>query len=131
MDNNQPYNNFDEQFNDLPLPGEEQSWQQMKKLLDEDDKNRRPVVPVFLRSCAGWGLALIIVGAATWFLLKPQKEGQQKDTGVQTETRPNQNPATEENSSIPAENDQREPNSTELVTKAKTPGSETTIAKPR
>src|SRR5688572_22705697 len=103
----------------------------MKKLLDEDDKNRRPVVPVFLRSCAGWGLALIIVGAATWFLLKPQKEGQQKDTGVQTETRPNQYPATEENSSIPAENDQREPNSTELVTKAKTPGSETTIAKPR
>ena len=92
MDNNQPYNNFDEQFNDLPLPGEEQSWQEMKKLLDEEDKNRRPLAPVFLRTCAGWGLALMLIVAATWVLLKPQKWGQQKETSIQTEKKSIQDP---------------------------------------
>jgi hypothetical protein len=131
MDKNQPYNNFDEQFNDLPLPGEEQSWQQMKKLLDDDDKNRRPVVPLFLKSCAGWGLALLIIGAATWFLLKPEKPGQQIDTGLQTETRPNQYPATEKKSSAPSVNGNPGQNSTEVVTQnGKKPGSETIIANP-
>ena len=72
MDNNKPYNES-EQFNDLPMPDAEQSWQKMKQLLDEDNNNRRPVIPVFLKSCAGWGFLLLLTGAAAWFMLDPQK----------------------------------------------------------
>ena len=50
MDNNKPYGAFDEQFNDLPLPNEEQSWQKMKELLEKEEDDRKPVGPLFLKT---------------------------------------------------------------------------------
>lgn len=70
MDKKQTYND-QEQFRDHPLPDAGQSWEKMKKLLDEDDNNRRPVVPVLLKSCAGWGFLLLLTATVAWFLLKP------------------------------------------------------------
>jgi hypothetical protein len=44
MNKNFPFEeNMDEQFNALPIPDEEQSWQKMKLLLEEEDKRRRPL----------------------------------------------------------------------------------------
>ncbi len=43
MNKKLPYEDaFEQQMNDLPLPGEEQSWQNMSQLLDEDDKRTFP-----------------------------------------------------------------------------------------
>ena len=68
MDNkqNQP------DWNDLPVPDEEQSWQKMKALLDQDDDNKVPP-PVFFRTCAGWGLFAIALLAAIWFVVRPDQ----------------------------------------------------------
>jgi hypothetical protein len=68
---------MDQQFNDLPLPDGEQSWQKMKVLLDEDDKNKKPF-PLLLRSCAGIGFLLLLVAAVTWFIVRPEKWWQKK-----------------------------------------------------
>ena len=64
---------IEEQLNEIPLPDEEQSWQRMKQLLEDDDGRDRVAPPVFLRSCAGWGLLLIALLAATWLLVRQNK----------------------------------------------------------
>ncbi len=70
MDKKQNYNE-QEQFRDHPLPDAGKSWEKMKQLLDDEEDNRKPVVPVFLKSCAGWGFLLLLTAAVAWFLLKP------------------------------------------------------------
>jgi hypothetical protein len=59
------------QLNDLPVPDEEQSWQDMKKLLEKDDDDRI-VPPIFLRGCMGWMLLLLLF-AGLWLVLRPDK----------------------------------------------------------
>ena len=83
MDNNKPYNETDQQFNNLPLPDEDQSWQKMKELLDKDENNKR-VPPVLLRTCAGWGFLLMLVAAVTWFFVRPEKMLQKKEIAEQS-----------------------------------------------
>ena len=55
-----PNEEMDQQFNDLPLPDEEASWQKMKELLDRHGDDDRIVPPIFLRSCLGWGVFLLV-----------------------------------------------------------------------
>jgi hypothetical protein len=72
MNDERPYKEFPpEQLNDLPLPNEEQSWQEMKKLLDKDDDDRK-APPIWLKGCAGWivGLGLLVI---LWFVFKPHE----------------------------------------------------------
>jgi hypothetical protein len=74
MSTHSRYEETDQQFNDLPLPDEEASWQKMEALLDEDEDDDRIIPPpVFFRSCLGWGLlfAGLIVG---WMVLRPDKK---------------------------------------------------------
>lgn len=73
-----PYEEMDRQFNDLPLPDEEASWQKMKELLDDDDDDIIPP-PVFLRSCMGWGIILLVGLIATWLVIRPEKRWNEKD----------------------------------------------------
>lgn len=73
-----PYEEVDRQFNDLPLPNEEASWQKMKELLDEDDDDIVPP-PVFLRSCMGWGILLLVGLIVTWLIIRPEKRWNEKD----------------------------------------------------
>jgi hypothetical protein len=65
---------IEEQFNELPLPDEEQSWQKMRQLLEGDDDRRRVLPPFSLSSCTGWGLLFIALLAATWLLLRQKKD---------------------------------------------------------
>jgi|GEM_PF-551331 len=100
MDNNKPYNEFDAQFNDLPLPDSEAAWQKMKELLDEED-DRKPVTPLFLKSCIGWGLSLLVTGAIAWFVVKPERWWQSNGPS------PDQNTIARESAS--PENSQEKP----------------------
>lgn len=72
------YEEMDRQFNDLPLPDEDASWQKMKELLDDDDDDIVPP-PVFLRSCAGWGILLLIGLIVAWLVIRPDKWWNEND----------------------------------------------------
>src|SRR5215204_997780 len=79
-------------------------------MLDEDDRNRKPLIPLFLKSCAGWGLALLLVGTALWFIVKPQKWWSDRNTGVQTEKQQhNKLQPDGTNGSVPVENTDQDP----------------------
>ncbi len=67
----------------IPLPDQEHAWQKLKNLLDEDDRKRRFVITVFLRSCLLWGGLSVVVLAAAWLVFEPLKWGQQP-TGANT-----------------------------------------------
>ncbi len=84
-----PYeDSIHDQLNDLPLPNEDRSWEQMRKLLEEDDDNRVPP-PIFLRGCLGWGLLLLLVLGGLWLWLRPEKWLHKKETSTtQTATGP-------------------------------------------
>ena len=77
MSENFSYN--DEQRDDLPLPNEEEAWQKMKLLLDEEDKRRRVLPFWFWR----YGLSgLLFLGLATggYFLLNTTRNDKQTST---------------------------------------------------
>jgi hypothetical protein len=59
------------QWDDLPLPDENMAWADMKRRLDEDDD--KPLLPFWLRGCAGWGLLGILLLGLGWFILRPER----------------------------------------------------------
>ena len=63
---------MDQQFNDLPMPDEETSWQEMKKMLEEDEDDIIPP-PIFLKSCLGWGILLLAGLTIAWLVVRPEK----------------------------------------------------------
>jgi hypothetical protein len=68
-----PYEEMDRQFNDLPMPDEEASWQKMKELLDDDNNDDIIPLPIFLRSCLGWALLLLVGLSVVWLTVRPEK----------------------------------------------------------
>ena len=75
---------MDQQFNDLPLPDEDASWQKMKELLNKDDDDDRIIPPVFLRSCLGWGLFLLVGLGVAWLIVRPEQWWSEKTIAKQT-----------------------------------------------
>jgi hypothetical protein len=71
MSEHLPYENLDQEFNDLPLPDENASWHRMKEMLDKDDDDGRIVPPVLLKSCFGWGMLLLVGLTVAWLVLRP------------------------------------------------------------
>ena len=77
-----------QQWNNLPLPDENMAWADMKRRLDEDDD--KPLLPFWLRGCAGWGLlAMLLLGLGWWFI-RPDKWFNKKQEQV-TEVTKNDN----------------------------------------
>jgi hypothetical protein len=68
MNGNQPYRQ-DNDWNDLPLPGQEESWAKMEALLDKEEKRR--IIPPFFLNCAGIALFGAVIIAAAWFAFRP------------------------------------------------------------
>jgi hypothetical protein len=109
MSENRPYMQ-DNNWDDLPLPGQDESWKKMEALLDKEEKRR--ILPPFFLNCAGIGLFSAIVIAAAWFAFKPggflnEKQvakTEKKATASQTgntkasATDPSTNPASKNNS---------------------------------
>ncbi|MEO6612668.1 MAG: hypothetical protein ABIT05_14690 [Chitinophagaceae bacterium] len=70
------------QWNDLPLPDENMAWADMKRRLEED--NDKPLLPIWLRGCMGWGLLMILVLGLGWWILRPGKWFRKKEENPQT-----------------------------------------------
>jgi hypothetical protein len=68
---------LDDQWDDLPIPGSEISWQKMELLLDKEEKRRR-VIPFWFWRYAGVGLLLMGVVIGGWFLLYSKNKSTQK-----------------------------------------------------
>ncbi|MDQ6842781.1 MAG: hypothetical protein M3Z92_00310 [Bacteroidota bacterium] len=60
------------QLNDLPLPDENVSWEDMKRRLEEDNDDN-VIIPPPKIGCLGYGLLLMLVVAILFFVLKPDK----------------------------------------------------------
>ena len=73
MSENSRYEEVDQQFNDLPMPDQEASWQKMKELLDKDDDDDRIIPPIFLNSCLGWGALLLVGLTVVWLVVRPER----------------------------------------------------------
>jgi hypothetical protein len=97
-----PYDDAFEKMNDLPLPDSEAAWQKMEQLLDEEDKKRRIIPPVFL-NCAGWGALLLVALIAGWFLLEPQKWFAKKESAQEKEISQSQKNSTTQKSNAEKE----------------------------
>ncbi|HVX49728.1 MAG TPA: hypothetical protein VHB48_06195 [Chitinophagaceae bacterium] len=72
MSEEKPYNDeLFEQLNNLPLPDEDQAWQEMKTLLD--DSGDRRLIPPYLRF-AGRGAVAVLLVLLVWFWILPHKQ---------------------------------------------------------
>ena len=85
MSSRLPYEEIDKQFNDLPLPDQEASWQKMEQMLDSDRDNDRILPPIFLKTCAGWALLLMFISAGIWLVVQPRNQRNENSTTKQTE----------------------------------------------
>ena len=70
-----------QQWNNLPLPDENMAWADMKRWLEEDDD--KPLVPFWLRGCAGWGLLGILLLGLGWWFIRPDKWFNKKQEQIQ------------------------------------------------
>jgi hypothetical protein len=73
-----------QQWNNLPLPNEDMAWADMKRRLEEDDD--KPLLPFWLRGCAGWALLGLLVAGLGWWMLRPDKWGQKKKENAELNT---------------------------------------------
>jgi hypothetical protein len=73
MSEHSRYEEMDQQFNDLPMPDEEASWQKMKEILKDNDDDGIAPPPVFLKSCLGWGILFLAGLTIAWLLARPEK----------------------------------------------------------
>jgi len=85
MSSRLPYEEMDKQFNDLPLPDQEASWQKMEQMLDSDRDNDRILPPIFLKTCAGWAFLLMFISAGIWLVVQPRNQRNENSTAKQTE----------------------------------------------
>lgn len=67
MSENRTY--LQDDWDDLPLPGQDESWKKMEALLDKEE--RRRIIPPYLLNCAGIALAVAIVGITAWLAFRP------------------------------------------------------------
>lgn len=63
----------DEQWDDMPLPNEEEAWLKMKRLLDIEDRRRR-LLPFWFWRYALLGLLLVGTAAGGYFLLNQDRD---------------------------------------------------------
>lgn len=100
MEDNKRHKELDDLFSNLPLPDEDQAWQDMKKRLEKDDDDRFIVLPPFLQGCAGWTLLLaLFLGGALWIYLRDtsdHKGALHKSRELRQEQLPEQKPAAPE-----------------------------------
>lgn len=94
-----PYEKIDEQFNDLPLPDADTSWQRMKELLEKKDDDDRVVPPFLFRTCLGWTLLSVTALYVVWLAVRPDRwkmsSERKKSTSSDTVKRTSKDTGTE------------------------------------
>lgn len=73
-----------QQWNNLPLPDEDMAWADMKRRLEEEQD--KPLLPFWLRGCAGWALLGLLVVGLGWWMLRPDKWGHKKKVNAEFKT---------------------------------------------
>ena len=69
MNERLPYEEqIEQQWDDLPLPDETISWEDMKRRLEEGEDNG--ILPFWLRGCGLWGLLLVVLVGIGWWLYR-------------------------------------------------------------
>lgn len=66
---------FERRMNNLPNEHEDESWQKMKKLLDDNEK-RRPLA--FLKTSKVWSLFILLLLMGVWFIICPAHSVKEK-----------------------------------------------------
>ncbi|MBL7749070.1 MAG: hypothetical protein JNM19_16640, partial [Chitinophagaceae bacterium] len=61
-----------QQWTELPLPDENMAWADMKRRLEEEEEDK-PLLPFWMRGCAGWGLLGVLLLGLAWWLVQPEK----------------------------------------------------------
>ena len=115
--------NMNEQWDDLPVPDGEASWQKMELLLDKDKKRRR-VIPFWLRYVAfGLLLGAMAVGGWLWFGQDDDKITSTHQVNKEEKKKATPFNSEKENSSISDESTTTDQTSTEnkLTPKEKSP----------
>lgn len=102
MDNKPNDNRKWEEMNELPVPDQEQAWQDMKRRLEED-RDRRFIPPVWLKSCAGLALGLLLLSLGGWFLWKKELFTGNKNSQIQQHKSASPTQGYEEKKSIPTQ----------------------------
>jgi hypothetical protein len=93
MSEREPYEDIIKgRLNELPIPDENEAWQKMKLLLNDDDDRIPP--PIFFRSCVGWGLLLLTGVLIAWLLFHPEKQLLSRKADVSEQSR-KRNPITQ------------------------------------
>lgn len=115
MNEKLPYEDeLNRQLHHLPLPDEEQAWQKMKKLLDEEDNNRKIPPLFFLKSCGGWSLLFVLLtGIGLWFIFKPQ-QWLNREHKVAVSSSPEKKSTTSTTEEVARKNSQKIKQQTEL-----------------
>src|SRR5512143_1156270 len=72
-----------QKWDELSLPDENLAWADMKRRLDDDDDDR--FVPIWLRGCALWGIAIVFLIGVGWWMFQPQKWFQKKPNSYQVQ----------------------------------------------
>jgi hypothetical protein len=73
MNKRLPYEEeLSKQLNDLPLPDEQGSWDDMKRRLDEDNDDGI-IIPPVKKGCMGYGLLLLLLAIILVLVVKPYK----------------------------------------------------------
>jgi len=65
-------------LDDLPLPGDDVAWEDMKRRLDEDED--RPIIPPVFKGCGCYGAALLLLAIAALLIIDPAKWFHHKTT---------------------------------------------------
>lgn len=80
MNEKLPYEHeLNQKWDDIPLPDENLSWNDMKRRLDEDE-DKKPVAWWLRPGCLLTGLLVAMLIGAGWLLLKPGKDNKNKTT---------------------------------------------------
>ncbi len=69
---------------EISMPDENASWEKMNALLDDDDKHRRIIPPIYLRSCLAVSFVLLLTAALGWYFFMFDKKEEKKNDRVAT-----------------------------------------------
>jgi hypothetical protein len=85
-------------LNELPLPDENMAWEDMKKRLEEDERDH--LFPIWFTGCGVWVIGALLIVAIGWWLARPEKWfTDQKERHVILNTMHDSSSASTENSS--------------------------------
>jgi len=92
----------------IPLPGENEAWADMKRRLEEEDGDR--FIPFWLNGCLSWALLGVIALTVGWWIVRPEKWFDKKDVTINKTLPVSQPREKEQNYSLQKEETKQDSN---------------------